>query len=77
MLRCSDNSLYTGWTNDIENRVAQHNLGHASKYTRTRLPVSLVYFELFADRNDAMKRECEIKKLSKQEKEKLVEAMAS
>ena len=72
MLRCADNSLYTGWTNDLENRVAQHNLGIASKYTRSRLPVELAYLEVFDNKNDAMKRECEIKKLEKWQKEVLV-----
>lgn len=72
ILRCSDNSLYTGWTNDLENRIAQHNLGLASKYTRSRLPVSLAYIEVFDNKNDAMKRECEIKQLSKKQKEELV-----
>ena len=72
MLRCADNSLYTGWTNDLENRVAQHNLGVASKYTRSRLPVTLAYLEVFDNKNDAMKRECEIKKLDKSQKEEMI-----
>ena len=75
MLRCADGSLYTGWTNDLENRVAQHNLGVGSKYTRSRLPVYLAYFEVFDDKSDAMKREIEIKQMSKVQKEKLLESL--
>jgi len=72
MLRCADGSLYTGWTNDLEKRVAIHNGGTGAKYTRGRRPVSLAYFEEFATKEEAMKREAAIKKLSKAEKEKLV-----
>ena len=72
MLRCADGSLYTGWTNDLEKRVATHNDGTGAKYTRGRRPVSLAYFEEFATKEEAMKREVAIKKLSKAEKEKLV-----
>jgi len=72
VLRCADNSLYTGWTNDLENRIAQHNLGVGGKYTRARLPVELAYLEVFDNKIDAMKREYEIKQLPKSKKEELV-----
>ncbi|MBP1930583.1 GIY-YIG nuclease family protein [Ammoniphilus resinae] len=69
MLRCSDQSLYTGITNDIERRLDQHNKGKASKYTRARTPVQLVYQEECVDKSSALIREHEIKKYSKQRKE--------
>lgn len=71
VLRCSDGSLYTGWTTDIERRVAEHNKGSASKYTRARLPVKLVYRESVSSKSDALKREHAIKKLSRSQKLKL------
>ena len=72
ILRCADNTLYTGYTNDIESRVNLHNEGLASKYTRSRLPVHLKYFEEYKTQSEALKRECEIKKLSRIEKIKLI-----
>lgn len=72
MVKCADNSLYTGWTNDLEKRVRAHNEGKASKYTRARLPVVLVYFEAYEDRNEARKREVAIKKLSTKQKRELL-----
>ena len=72
MLRCSDGSLYTGYTNDLDNRVEAHNLGRGAKYTRGRLPVKLVYFEEFETKEEAMSREWHIKRLSRSEKEKLM-----
>lgn len=68
ILKCSDNSLYTGWTNDLKKRLETHNSGKGSKYTRSRLPVEIVYFEEFKNKSDAMKREYEIKKLSRKNK---------
>ena len=73
ILRCKDNSLYTGWTNNLENRLKMHNEGTGAKYTRGRGPCQLVYFETFESKNEALKREYFIKKLSKIEKEKLIE----
>ncbi len=73
ILRCSDNSLYTGWTNNLPRRLASHQSGKGSKYTRTRLPVELVYHESFATKEEAMRREWEIKQMSKAQKEKLIE----
>lgn len=72
MLRCKDNSLYTGWTNDLEKRVLAHKSGKGAKYTRAKLPVELVYFEEFEDKKEAMRREYQIKKLNKEQKEKLI-----
>lgn len=72
MVRCADQSLYTGWTNHLEQRVAAHNSGHGAKYTKSRRPVTLVYYEVFENRRDAMRREYAIKQLSKKEKEQLV-----
>ena len=68
ILKCSDNSLYTGWTDDLQRRLKQHNLGQASKYTRSRLPVEVVYQEEAQTKSDALKREAAIKRLSRQEK---------
>lgn len=72
MLRCRDGSLYTGWTNDLEKRVDEHNKGKGAKYTRTRRPVELVYYEEFATKQEAMKREYAIKQLKREEKLKLI-----
>ena len=72
ILRCADNSLYTGWTNNLDRRVSAHNAGKGAKYTKARLPVQLVYFESFKTKEEAMSREYFIKKMSKKEKEKLI-----
>jgi len=74
ILRCDDGSLYTGITNDLIRRCDQHNAGTASRYTRSRLPVVLVYQEEQGNRSVATKRELEIKALSRQEKEALIRA---
>lgn len=57
MLRCNDNSIYSGYTNDLEKRLEVHNSGKGAKYTRARLPVKLEYFEEFDDKKEALKRE--------------------
>ena len=72
LLRCADGSLYTGITNDVPRRFKQHNAGTASRYTRSRLPVVLVYQEAQASRSHALKRELAIKGLSRQEKESMI-----
>lgn len=72
ILKCNDDTLYTGWTNDIENRVMNHNLKKGAKYTKNRLPAFLVYFEEFDDKREAMSREFAIKQLSRKEKEELI-----
>ncbi len=74
LLRCADRSLYTGITNDVPRRLAQHSAGTASRYTRSRLPAVLVYQEAQASRSHALKREFAIKALSRQEKEAMIEA---
>ena len=74
ILRCDDGSLYTGITNDLSRRCDQHNAGTASRYTRSRLPVELVYQEAQGNRSVATKREIEIKALSRQQKESLIRA---
>lgn len=74
LLRCADDSLYCGITNDLEKRFASHNAGTASKYTRVRLPVELVYAEPCADRSAASKREMEIKSLKRAEKLVLIQS---
>lgn len=73
LLRCADNSLYTGISNDLPRRLKQHNAGTASRYTRSRLPVELVYQESHPSQGVALKRELAIKALSKPRKEKLIE----
>ncbi len=72
MVRCNDNSLYTGCTNDLQARINTHNQGNGAKYTRTRTPVKLVYSEQVKNRSQAQKRECEIKKLKRKEKLELI-----
>jgi putative endonuclease len=72
ILRCSDNSLYTGWTTDLEKRLLAHNKGTASKYTRTRRPVSRVYSEECETKQDAMRREYKIKTWSREKKWELI-----
>ncbi len=57
LLRCADDTLYTGWTNDIDRRLARHQAGRGAKYTRARLPVCLAYYEELADATAARKRE--------------------
>ncbi|KAB1192703.1 GIY-YIG nuclease family protein [Haloferax sp. MBLA0076] len=73
VLQCDDESLYTGYTTDVERRVAEHNAGDGAKYTRGRTPVELVHVEEFDSKSAAMSREYEIKQLSRQQKLSLVE----
>ena len=72
MVRCRDNSLYTGYTDDPIRRTAVHNAGKGAKYTRSRLPVTLVYAEASAEKTEAQKREWAIKHLTKVQKEALI-----
>ena len=72
IVRCSDGSLYTGIARDVEARVSQHNSGAGARYTRSRLPVKLVYREPAADRSAALKREYAIKRLSAKDKRRLI-----
>lgn len=73
IMRCRDASLYTGWTNNLEKRLEAHNSGKGAKYTRGRGPVTLVYSETLATREEALHRECEIKKMTKTAKLALIE----
>lgn len=72
MLRCRDNTIYTGYAENLDKRLGEHNEGKASKYTRSRLPVKMVYWEELPDRSSALRREIEIKNLTKAGKEKLL-----
>lgn len=76
MLRCADGSLYTGITNDPPRRCRQHQEGKASRYTRCRRPVQLIYQEEHSDRSQALRREAAIKALSRQEKQRLIRGVA-
>jgi putative endonuclease len=77
MLRCRDGSLYTGWTVDLERRLARHSDGKASRYTASRLPVELAFAQPMADRGAAMREEIRIKRLSRSEKLALLEGAAA
>ena len=72
ILRCADGSLYTGITTDLERRVTVHNSGKGAKYTRSCLPVEPVYWEVLPDKGSALRRELEIKKLSREGKLQLI-----
>lgn len=74
MVRCADGTLYTGWTNCLEKRVKAHNGGkYGARYTRAKRPVELVYFEGFSTKEEAMRREYEVKTFSRREKLKLMD----
>lgn len=72
MLRCKDNSLYTGWCKDLRQRIKKHNLGKGAKYTRAKRPCKLVFYKEIENMSEALKLEIKIKKLSKKDKENLV-----
>jgi len=72
LLRCADDTFYCGISNDMEKRLAAHNAGEGAKYTRGRIPVSVVYCESCADKSAALKRELQIKRLSRSAKEALI-----
>jgi putative endonuclease len=77
LLRCADGTLYCGWSTDPERRLRQHQAGRASRYTRMRLPVELVYVREFATRSEAMREEVRIKRLSAADKRRLSDATAN
>jgi putative endonuclease len=77
LARCSDGSLYTGITTDPTRRMAEHNSGCGAAYTRTRLPIRLVYCESAEDRSGALRREHAIRRLTRSEKEALVRIFTS
>lgn len=72
LLRCSDDTLYCGWTTDLEKRLDAHNNGSGAKYTRSRRPVELVYFEEYDSKEEAMSREWKIKQMSRKQKMELI-----
>ena len=77
IVKCADGTLYTGWTNHLEERIRTHNSGKGAKYTRSRLPVELVYYEEYESKIDAMKREYAIKHLTRAQKEALINNQSS
>ena len=74
MLQCADGTFYTGWTNDLPKRLKTHSAGKGGKYTRSRLPVKLVYAEEHEERAEAMRREVQIKRLSRKRKQALLDS---
>ncbi|MCR5720152.1 MAG: GIY-YIG nuclease family protein [Lachnospiraceae bacterium] len=72
IVKCADGSLYTGWTNNLDNRIKAHNEGKGAKYTKSRLPVELLYYEEYDTKEEAMSREWHIKQMARSEKLKLI-----
>lgn len=72
MVECKDHSLYTGYTTDLDRRIKAHNSGKGAKYTKSRLPVHLVYYETYEKKTEAMQREYAIKQLQRKEKLELI-----
>ena len=72
ILQCADGTYYCGWTNNLDRRLKAHNEGKGAKYTRSRRPVALVYYEAFSTKEEAMRREYEIKQLPRKKKEELI-----
>lgn len=72
ILECSDGTYYTGITNDLDKRLAKHNAGRGARYTRTRRPVKMLWHEKVGEKSSAMKREIQIKKMARSQKEKLI-----
>ena len=72
ILKCKDGTLYTGWTTDLDKRVKAHNEGRGAKYTRSRTPVELVYYETFETKEEAQRREYAIKKMTRRQKEIII-----
>ena len=75
ILSCADGTFYTGWTTHLEERVNTHNQGKGAKYTRSRRPVKLLYWEEYSDRGEALRREAAIKKMSRKQKEELINSI--
>lgn len=76
ILKCKDNTLYTGWTNNLKKRIEAHNAGKGAKYTKARLPVELVYYEQLETKEEAMKREYAIKQMTRKQKDALIKYKA-
>lgn len=77
ILSCADGTLYTGWTTHLEQRVEVHNQGKGAKYTRSRLPVKLLYWEEYPEKGEALRREAAIKKLTRKQKEELCRSFSN
>ena len=77
IVECKDKTLYTGWTNHLQKRIKTHNDGKGAKYTKSRLPVRLVYYEVYETKQEAMRREYEINQLTRKQKKKLIEKALS
>ncbi len=77
IVQCADGTFYTGWTTNLETRLTAHNNGSGARYTRSRLPVTLVYYELQPDESHARKREYAIKQLNRTAKEELIAGFAA
>ncbi|MBQ9156114.1 MAG: GIY-YIG nuclease family protein [Eubacterium sp.] len=77
MVECADGTLYTGWTTDLTGRIRAHNLGRGAKYTKSRLPVHLVYYEEFETKQEAMRREYAVKQLTRSDKLRLIKGAES
>ena len=77
LVQCADGTLYCGWTNHLEERVRAHNSGKGAKYTKSRRPVKLMYYEEFETKEEAMRQEAALKRLTRREKLKLIEAWQS
>jgi len=76
IVECADGTYYTGWTNDLDKRIERHNARVGAKYTKTRVPVKLVYSESFETKEEAMSREWHIKKMTRKEKEELIGSLS-
>lgn len=72
IIECSDGTYYTGWTNHLEKRIEAHNRQRGAKYTKNRIPVHLVYYEMFETKQEAMRREYEIKQMKRKQKEEMI-----
>ncbi|MGL5513484.1 MAG: GIY-YIG nuclease family protein [Sporomusa sp.] len=77
IVQCADGTFYTGWTTNLETRIAAHNSGNGARYTRSRLPVALVYYEHQPNKSQARQREWAIKQLNRKTKEEMVTAFNS
>ena len=76
MVMCKDETIYTGWTNNLEKRIKAHNEGKGAKYTKSRRPVTLVYYEEYLTKEEAMNREFELKQKTRAQKLKIIEKQA-
>ena len=77
IVECEDGTYYTGWTNNLDKRIKAHNDGKGAKYTRARRPVSLVYYEEFRTKEEAMRREYAMKRMTRNEKSQLISGVTN